>query len=278
MKDHICMVGGDKRMYHASLELRKRGYITHCCGVDGEKSVPLDEAFAQSDAVVLPLPYTRDREKIFSTGGSEIDICDVFSLIEPRHLILSGGTDERLRSLAEARGARLCDYSESERFLQKNAVLTAEGAVEVLMRESDVSVSGTDVAVLGYGRIGKPLADRLRAFGAKVTVFARRTSARFEALSRGIRSLDFPFLGETIGGFDAVFNTVPARITDCALLAGTKRGALLIELASRPYGLDPADAEEAGRKVILASGLPGKVAPRSAGIAVADEIAEVLEK
>ena len=50
-------------------------------------------------------------------------------------------------------------------------------------------------------------------------------------------------------------NTVPAVLFGAEEIAAFG-GAALIELASPPYGFDRAAAEEMGKRVLLASGLP----------------------
>lgn len=49
-----------------------------------------------------------------------------------------------------------------------NAVPTAEGAIQIAMEQTDVTLHGLPVLVIGHGRIGSLLARRLAALGAKV--------------------------------------------------------------------------------------------------------------
>ena len=145
----------------------------------------------------------------------------------------------------------------------ENAALTAEGATELVMRRLPGAVMGADILVIGYGRIGSMLADRLGLLGASVTVAARNPVSRAEARARGHRAVDITGLPDSA---DAILNTVPAPV-----LSGCFGGALCIELASSPGGW--AD----NTPVLKANGLPGLYAPKAAADVMAEAVYRVLE-
>lgn len=159
---------------------------------------------------------------------------------------------------------RLRDYFATEAVQLKNAAITAETALTVAQTHRDRVLLGSNVLVLGYGRIGQALAPRLRALGAQVTVYARRPEARMLAMNAGCRVLSA--LPEKTGGFDLAFNTIPAQILPAA------PDCLTIELASAPGGFRDA------RDVVPAPGLPGKLAPRSAAEALHDSVKDILHR
>ena len=63
-----------------------------------------------------------------------------------------------------------------------------------------------------------------------------------------------------------------------AELADLKEGALVIDLASKPGGVDLEAAAQLGVKVIWALSLPGKVAPVTAGQCIRDTIYHILHE
>jgi dipicolinate synthase subunit A len=75
-----------------------------------------------------------------------------------------------------------------------------------------------------------------------------------------------------------VVNTVPARVLDETHLAELAPGALVIDLASRPGGVDFEAAAALGVKVIWALSLPGKVAPVTSGKNIRDTIYNILQE
>lgn len=161
---------------------------------------------------------------------------------------------------AEKRGV---PYWKDPVYLVENAALTAEGAVELVMRRLPGAVLGASILIVGYGRIGSMLADRLALLGASVTVAARRAESRAEARARGHRAVD---VTELPADPDAVINTVPAPI-----LSGDFGGALCVELASAPGGWTD------HTPVLRAPGLPGLYAPRAAADVMADAVYRVME-
>lgn len=57
-----------------------------------------------------------------------------------------------------------------------------------------------------------------------------------------------------------------------------KRDTLIIDLASRPGGTDFDYAKEHGVNAIHALGLPGKVAPKTAGQVMADVLVQLMSQ
>lgn len=154
-------------------------------------------------------------------------------------------------------------YYQNERYAIRNAALTAEGAVALWMQRR-APVMGRSVLVAGYGRIGRQLARRLGALGARVTVAARRSESCALAETDGFCSVDITSIS---GTYDAVFNTVPAPV-----LRGGFGGALCIDLASAPGGW----ADET--PVLYAPGLPGRYAPKEAALIARDAIYETMQE
>jgi len=161
---------------------------------------------------------------------------------------------------AERRGI---PYWDDPIYAIENAALTAEGAVELVMRRSDKALADQSVLVVGYGRIGSLLAEKLAALGARVTVAARSASARATAAARGHNSVN---INSIPGSYDIVLNTAPAPV-----LSGDYGAALCLDLATTPGGwIDDTSIQKA-------PGLPGLYAPRSGADVMANAIYRVME-
>ena len=154
-----------------------------------------------------------------------------------------------------------------ERFARENAELTAEGALYYAARQSDSALKNSRCLVIGYGRIGRALTERLRALGACVTVAARREESRREA---GENSVGTDEIKGVLPEMDFVFSTAPAPLLMEDGLRAARKSALLMELASPPYGIDLAAARALGLRVSLESGVPGRYCPRSAAQLILD--------
>ena len=109
-------------------------------------------------------------------------------------------------------------------------------------------------------------------------VFARRREVREEAVSLGFRAEPIEMLSGKADLFRIVLNTVPARLINLEILSMISKDALLMELASAPYGFDPEEAKSLGLHVISAGGLPGRFFPETAGFAVADTVLNLIKK
>lgn len=146
------------------------------------------------------------------------------------------------------------------------------------MESTDRTLHGSRCLIIGYGRIGRVLADRLLALGAEVTVSARKYGDLAWIEAWGCRSVQTGALTGQLERFDLIFNTAPALILDGARLRETREDCVIIDLASAPGGVDMEAARRLSRQVIPAPGLPGKVAPRTAAAAIRDSVYHILEE
>jgi len=158
-----------------------------------------------------------------------------------------------------------------------NSVPTAEGAVQLAMEELPVTLRGARALVTGYGRVARALCSLLIAMGAEVTVAARRCSDRAAASVAGCSAVELAAVADA-GDFDVIFNTVPALVFDAALLKKLERSTLLIDLASRPGGVDFAAAAALQMKTVWALSLPGRVAPKSAADILRQTVLNMLRE
>lgn len=251
----FCFSGGDARMRWARAYLERRGIP--CTDAPGPEATHL----------ILPLPAFR--EKGIINGGPPLEV-----LLEalPQKLSLFGG---RLGAEAEAlaaRGYTVRDYFADERLTAENAAITAEGALQLAMDALPVTLWGSDVLVIGWGRIGQLLARRLAGLGAEVTVAARkaRDQAMIEAL--GMHAEETGAYHRGLSQYRAIFNTVPAAVLSQEQAAQTWPECLLIELSSG------GSMASAGRQHLAAGGLPGKTAPETAGSCIGRAIFRLLQE
>jgi dipicolinate synthase subunit A len=181
--------------------------------------------------------------------------------------------------MCEKKGLTLIDYFEREELTVVNAAITAEGAIEIIMREKAKAVMSMNILITGYGRIAKVLAGHLRSLGANVTICARKVEDLTWARISGCSAVHFGELDTVLGEFDTVVNTVPAVVFSKSSLARLKSDCLLVDLATKSgvegMELTKTTSVNAGAKVIWALSLPGKIAPITAGEIIADTILNI---
>lgn len=249
----------------------------------GEVCKSPDEALEDCDTVILPLPSTKDGVHISMPLGSERLTFDRLIEIMQRNgvrRVCGGKLPETFAERCNSCGISVFDYYKAEAFALANAVPTAEGALEIVMRELPITVNGSNMLVIGNGRIGKELSRILSALGAKVTVSARREAdlqmiaeSRLVPAETGKLHL---LLADT--RFDAVFNTVPHRVLGERELSVMSKGTLIVDLASNPGGVDVGAADRSCHRVIWALSLPGKVAPVTSGCIIANTVLSHMDE
>ena len=159
-----------------------------------------------------------------------------------------------------------------------NALPTAEGAVQLAMEHLPITIHGSKVLVIGFGRVGRLTAQRFQALGAKVSVAARKYDQLAWAQAMGFGGEHLAHLKGWLCGYDLIVNTVPAQVLGREELEDVKPDCLILDLASKPGGVDLEEAARLGRSVVWALSLPGKVAPVSAGAAVRDTVYHILHE
>lgn len=229
----------------------------------------LSEAIIDADYIILPLPYSTDGERVnapFCLDG--ISVSDVEMLCK-NSIVIGGKMDKKL-------GLRTIDYYAREDFAVLNALPTAEGTIKLVIEQTKSTMRDLDIAVLGFGRIGKVLAKTLVSMGAHVTVYARSAEARAWAKVFFCTAYTFDELKEHISKHSCIFNTVPTHILTEDVLLRACRGTLFTELASAPYGADENTVKNAGLRYLLASALPGRITPKSAGRIIYETLKEII--
>lgn len=261
MTDRILIIGSDSRLIKAAEAFALDSFPTRV--YDG--SEPLKTAVDQSDIVVLGLPATNDSSCVVTGHGAPIPIRDIAALCGKRTLVFGGRFTEKDKAVFDLYSVKWFDYSLYPEFEILNAVPTAEGAIALAMDEYPFTLHSSPVIVTGYGKVAKALSSRLKALGALCTVAARSPSQRAEADSLGLSSIDLSRLPDAVKSCRILFNTVPARIIDKSVLSRMSPSSGIIDLASKPGGVNLEDAKTYGINVIWALGIPGKAAPQSAG-------------
>lgn len=279
----FAVIGGDMRQEKLAELFAADGYSVAAYGL-GHIGVPgvsecLDIAEAmQAHYIVLPLPAAENGLLNAPQCDEKIRICDMFSMAGKGKTVFLGKADHDIAENARKEGIALFDYFDREELAVKNAAATAEGAVQILMEELPVTLSGMRCLVLGFGRIGKLLALKLHALGARVTVSARKFSDLAWIEAYGYKWIRHTDIDTVLGDFDAVVNTVPARVLDKRKIALLRDGTLCLDLASKPGGIDFEAAAEAGVRAIWALSLPGRVAPVTSGAVIRDTIYNMISE
>lgn len=256
----IVICGGDKRQKYLYELMVEKGLDVSTFALERDGDI---KELTNYDVVILPVPVTKDGVHLNCPYAIKVE--DVIDVLCKWQIVLGG----------MCKWDDMIDYYKDEDFQMQNAVPTAEGALQIAMENMDITINNSVCAVMGYGRIGKVLSDMLKKLGASVTVCARNPKDLALAKAMGFGTMHINRL-EHMEMYDALFNTVPENVLTEEVLKTIRNDAVITELASKPYGMDIKKAEELGKKVIPAPGLPGKVAPKTAAKILCDVILDIL--
>ncbi len=253
------IMGGDHRMAHTAKVLENSGFAVTFRGRESGASPPTANTDGRcARLVVLPIPVTRDGEYLNAPlSPAPISLAEVVLTLRSGQVVASGTLPPSMADALRAKGCRLYDYQADEAFALWNALATAEGAIALAIAETDGLFSGSQCAVLGFGRIGKQLCRLLTALGAKVTVLARKADARALAETLGYEALALTEAKDAFSRASLIFNTIPKKLFDFSAMK-LSPDATVIDLA--PI-YDASDSP----KVIRGAALPSQYAPAFAG-------------
>lgn len=282
----FTVIGGDLRSAKLANFLKADGNRVYIYGFNKDGFVPaieeskdLSQAIDESDIVIGPIPCSTDDETINTPlFNGKININEVFKIMNKNQIFMAGRISEKIAHLSNIFNIYCVDLLEREDMSILNAVPTAEGAIQIAMEEMPITLHNCNALVLGFGRIGKILAKILRGIGANVYVEARKFSDIAWIRSYGYNPVFLNQIGDYLNKMDVIFNTIPYIVLDSEALKKINSECLIIDLASKPGGVDFGKAGELGLKTIWALSLPGKVAPVTAAGFIKDTIYNILDE
>jgi dipicolinate synthase subunit A len=265
-----AIVGGDARETEMACIAAEAGAKVRVFGCppperdDVTVATSLRDALAGARVAIMPVPYSAPDGSLYAPfAGEPIHVtASELLVMSPRAHIVVGKAHDHLRAAADDAGVALHEYEDDTELMLLRAPAIAEGAIRVAIERSPLTIHGTPIGVVGFGRIGQALTRSLLALNGRVTVFARRAEARAAAYALGAESLPLESMRSGLARLDVIFNTVPAPVLDADRLRALRRGSLVVDLAAPPGGVDLAAAERLGLSALWARGL-GSSAPRS---------------
>lgn len=282
-KLNVAIMGGDKRTAYMVPILKKKGCNIICYGLqDLEKdtanrksykyAASLREAVESSDVIVGGIPFTK-KGKFFSTKPlPDGEMEEFLDCLQPGQRIFAGVIPEKLLRQCEEKEVACYDFMKEETIAVFNGIATAEGAILEAMRHQEMNIHHSKSLVLGYGRCGKVLAEKLKGLSAEVTVCSRCEVELALAEAMGSNILPLNKLRQKISMFEYIYNTIPALILKEVLLKRVKDDVLIVDIASGEGGVDYSTAEALGVHAIHCLGLPGKYAAKTSAKCLAEYV------
>lgn len=262
--DKITVIGGDERLRILVRKLMESGYSVDTWGLYDSDAAELET----SRLIVLPVPTTKDRRTVFTPlTGRNILLSDIADKVTDNQLILCCNWGFE--------GKKYIDYNKLDSYALLNAVPTAEGAIKIAIENTPFTLWKSKVLVIGNGRVGKILSHRLKGMGCEVTVSARKPSDEALIKALGFGYINTNDLNKDPLPYDIIFNTVDFKVLEDTVFKKSKC-ALAVDLSSKG-GFSIAAAQSSDVKAIITPGLPGKIAPLTAGEILYETVLEILK-
>lgn len=278
----LAVVGGDRREAVAARLLAAAGARVRTVGLPTDEfTQPGDDqrwAVKDAHAVIYPVRGIDGHGKIAGVGGYGPLEFDPVALTgaEDNALLIIGSVRPSVKRAAQSAGIGVCELTARDDFAIANAIPTAEGAIAAAIATMSTTLHDSATLVIGYGRCGRELADRLRALGAHSAVVARSEPAQAAAFAAGHTVGGMTDLRRYAADADVIFNTVPAIVFTADIIPVVRSESHLFELASPPGGFDREACAARGLRITDLPGLPGKVAPVTAGRYLAQAVARAI--
>ena len=278
----ILIVGGDMRNVCLARMLREKGCDVGICGINadifspGEATVFSNVKKCVSDAEIIILPLIMSADNI-TVNTPLFDGCiylrDICQNAGKDALVFGGRVNS---SVFNDYDIKIHDYAIRDDFASLNAVPTAEGAIEAVMKILPVTIFSSKILVTGFGKCAKVLSLTLRAMGADVWISARGIHDLSLAEAFGMNTVHISDMHRSLGDFDAVFNTIPHTVFKLRELSAMKEETPLIDIASSPGGAERALVRECKIKYMFLPGIPGKYSPVTAAEIILKTIVNII--
>lgn len=279
------VIGGDMRNLYLVDLLKKDYQYVEIYGFEKSgkpwalKNSPLDYILDGAQVIIGGIPLLTQNNYLNMPLSSErLAFSELIGKVPEGALFIAGKIPEKAAEQLESKNVRCVDLLDREDMAVLNAVPSAEGAIDILIQELPKTLMDSRILIAGYGRVGKILAKLLHGFGAEVWVSARKYSDLAWIEAQGLKPIPMNQFGRYVGDMDAIVNTVPAVIITKEILEKVRSDCFLLDLASVPGGIDHKTAEAMGFKVKWALGLPGKIAPQTAGDIIRRTVYNIIQE
>ena len=288
MSTSFAVIGGDLRIIKLAKMLAEDGNKVYTYGLEKAEelknveniifSEKLNKAIQDTEIVIGPIPFSSNGKEINSPfSENAITIRELMHSIHAK-ILIAGSILPEIYELANDEYIEIIDIMKREELAVLNTISTAEGAIEIAISNTNKIIHGSNVLILGFGRIGKVLARKMQGLSAKITCAARKDEDFAWIKAYGYQATNINALKENLSQYDIIVNTVPHLVLTTERLQYVNEECLLIDLASNPGGIDKKTAKDRKLKLIWALALPGKVAPITTAEFIKDTIYNILKE
>lgn len=242
----IAVIGGDARQLEVVRKLTELDAKLLLVGFEqldhaftgAVKEKMEDINFNELDSVILPVRGTDTNGKVETIFSSEeVVLSEEMIKKTPAHCVFySGISNDYLDGIFKKADRKLVLLFERDDVAIYNSIPTVEGAIMMAIQHTDFTIHGSNVSVLGLGRVGMSVARSFQALGAKVKVGARKSEDIARICEMALTPFHLNDIAAEMKNVDICINTIPFPIITAKVIANMPVHTLIIDLASKPGG------------------------------------------
>lgn len=261
MQPSISILPVDERMEYLSSYMEKKG--GRLCSSYAD--------ICDSGYVICGIPFAKDKFFLNTSLNPSVRLDSFLGMLNPSHIIVGGNLPREVMHYCTIHNIKYYDVLGSEELAEKNARLTAEGLLISLLSQTSFSISDFNTLITGYGKCGREIADILNIFTDEIYIYDTDPSALKSAKSRHYKIVTPKELHDKhhpVHQINTLINTAPANPFHDNTWRSFPEDCAVFNIASVTLRPPLPFAE----RVISCPGIPGKYAPKTAGILIAKEI------
>lgn len=268
----FCFIGGDFRNIELAKILAKDRMIVYTYGLEkgflDEKinqniiqCKNVEQAINEAEIIITAIPFSKDNKNI-NTPRSEknLKIEEILNKIKGKK-VFTGNISKEIKEKFDKENIEFFDIIKNEEFAILNTVPTAEATIKIIIENTKNIIQNSRCLVLGFGRIGKILSHKIQSLNLITTVVPTNSIEEAWGKAYGYEIITFRNIKdrkEILGKYDIIVNTIPKIILEEEELKNIRKDALIIDLASKPFGIDRNFMKKRKMNFIEALGLPRK--------------------
>lgn len=234
---------GDKRNQYLKVFLEKKG--KKCFDISHAK---ITKSFSKNDCFVF-------------SPAKKFNAAEI-SMLPNNITLMCGALPQDQQETLRRKNISYYNLMSDEEYVIRNALLTAEGVLSLILEKSEKSIYDNRILILGNGRVAKACATLFNRLNLNYAMVCFESSKVPECLLFSKRVFASHNFLEKAQFFDVIVNSVPAKIIDDENIKKIAPETLFIETASVPC-LDKEKIENF--TYLPAPGLPQKYCASSAG-------------
>lgn len=285
---NILILGGDSRY----LEIIKDLSSKYNVDLVGYRNIYINDTIHNIDIknldiskyniIIFPINGVMDNNLInchFNSNPIQLPT-DILINAQDNVLIFSGINTPNLNNMLKIANKECTFLMNDTCVVKENAIPTVEGIIADIITNTDITINDSKVLVLGYGNIGRVLVEYLNMLGANTSVGIILDKDKELLSKKNINSFyttNREQLIREINNNDIIINTVPQFIINDDDIKYINPDSYILDISSHPHGINKSMLDKYHIKNKLYLGIPGKIAPKTAGKILIKKINYITE-